>query len=1096
MLINNYTNSRLILWLNLSLLLLTTLLFTFPNHSYAGGTLSTACNSYTALNSTYFSNLTVTSSKSLLLDNFSNKGNLINISLTDNSSWGYILGGSAWIEVKDNDATGANVFPANSYTGFVINDLNVGANSVKITTFLGSTQQEEISNTKIIDLGLNNYKIGIITTKSFDRVRLTYSAIGFAGTLNVYYAEVLKPCAGSIPTCNETTALIQPNHPAIIETLRTGLEGGAAGLVSNIENVVNSNTNDSATLSVNIGVLGSASISVRDILTEYPAGYFAGFEVSNSTLIGLTLLNNSTIRTYLKGTLRETVSSNSLLIDIPFISGSSRHTIGFVTTQSFDEVRYTINQPLGFNIGTTNIYYAVIKKLCAGPELTCNTPQALTNPMYPVSINPLNTGINGLACAGCSISNTDNAINAATSDYASINLTASIGVSGSVSIKDGVTNYPAGYFAGVQIANSDLLGLSFMDSLTVKTYLEGILQETQVGTAGLITLDSLLIGSNSPQRIGFVTKKPFDEIQVTSTNLLGTLNVTRVYAAIFEKFCTGKSMTCNQEYNLANPDHPIIVSGAHTGFDSTICLGCVIKTPEALVDNDASTYSSIQIPSSILGFGSVAVTNVLDTYPAGSFTGFIVEDTNNLINFDFLQTITLKTYNNGTLVESKAGIDLIDLSIIFPILGQTGIKRIGFTTQYPYDEIELQTGSLTSFLNNIHVYHAFIRPNKDSTTNEICPAVPTINTPPIITSNGGGDSASISVAAGQTNVTTVIATDKDNDILSYAISGGADASQFKINSSSGLLEFKAAPIFGLIGNILNPPADSNGDNIYEITIEVSDGKGGFDQQLLSITVTKVDFGLKLQVKAFIQGAYNSSTQLMNDSLRIRNLIPIKQPFNNLIDSLGLETITNNLLNTTGYDAVVDWVLIEIRPEINPDSTLLSIPSLIQRDGDVIDPATGSNLLSLGNINIGNYFITLKHRNHLTIRTANAITLLGGTNTIDLTSNNSSTIEANHTVDEGNQLWAGDINKDNTIISNGPNNDTSSILSTILLVPNNTRLNSNYVYEGYLKADINLDGEVIFSGPNNDVNLVVFNIIMHSKNTEHAQNFIIRGSVKN
>jgi hypothetical protein len=175
---------------------------------------------------------------------------------------------------------------------------------------------------------------------------------------------------------------------------------------------------------------------------------------------------------------------------------------------------------------------------------------------------------------------------------------------------------------------------------------------------------------------------------------------------------------------------------------------------------------------------------------------------------------------------------------------------------------------------------------------------------------------------------------------------------------------------------------------------------------------------------------------MNDSLRIRNLIPIKQPFNNLIDSLGLETITNNLLNITGYNAVVDWVLIEIRPESNPDSTLLSIPGLIQRDGDVIDPVTGSNLLSLGNINIGNYFITLKHRNHLTIRTANAIKLLGGTNTIDLTTNNSSTIEANHTVDEGTHLWAGDINKDNTIIANGPNNDTSSILSTVLLAPNN------------------------------------------------------------
>ncbi|MEZ5477927.1 MAG: hypothetical protein R3E95_10720 [Thiolinea sp.] len=39
-----------------------------------------------------------------------------------------------------------------------------------------------------------------------------------------------------------------------------------------------------------------------------------------------------------------------------------------------------------------------------------------------------------------------------------------------------------------------------------------------------------------------------------------------------------------------------------------------------------STYATLQIPVSLLAFGSIAVANVVDTYPPGSFAGFLVED--------------------------------------------------------------------------------------------------------------------------------------------------------------------------------------------------------------------------------------------------------------------------------------------------------------------------------------------------------------------------------------------------------------------------------------------------------------------------------------
>ena len=105
------------------------------------------------------------------------------------------------------------------------------------------------------------------------------------------------------------------------------------------------------------------------------------------------------------------------------------------------------------------------------------------------------------------------------------------------------------------------------------------------------------------------------------------------------------------------------------------------------------------------------------------------------------------------------------------------------------------------------------------------------NQPPVITSNGGGASASISVAENTTAVTTVTATDADlpAQTLSFSISGGADATSFTINGSTGVLSFVAAPDFG-------NPTDAGADNVYDVIVQVSDG-GLTDTQAIAVTVT-------------------------------------------------------------------------------------------------------------------------------------------------------------------------------------------------------------------------------------------------------------------
>lgn len=120
-----------------------------------------------------------------------------------------------------------------------------------------------------------------------------------------------------------------------------------------------------------------------------------------------------------------------------------------------------------------------------------------------------------------------------------------------------------------------------------------------------------------------------------------------------------------------------------------------------------------------------------------------------------------------------------------------------------------------------------------------------VNDAPVIGSNGGGPSAVISVAENTTAVTTATSTDVDGVTTLYSISG-TDAASFSINSSSGALSFVSAPNF-------EAPADAGGNNVYDLTLTVSDGAEGFDTQALAVTVTNVN---EAPVLTFISGDVN------------------------------------------------------------------------------------------------------------------------------------------------------------------------------------------------------------------------------------------------
>ncbi|MDD2545404.1 MAG: VCBS domain-containing protein, partial [Burkholderiaceae bacterium] len=111
----------------------------------------------------------------------------------------------------------------------------------------------------------------------------------------------------------------------------------------------------------------------------------------------------------------------------------------------------------------------------------------------------------------------------------------------------------------------------------------------------------------------------------------------------------------------------------------------------------------------------------------------------------------------------------------------------------------------------------------------------TVQATPVIISNGGGDTATLSYAEnGTAAVTAVAATDADSgDTKTFSIIDGADKAKFAINSSTGALNFQASPNY-------EAPTDSDGNNSYLVTVKVTDSAGLFDTQALTVNVTNAN----------------------------------------------------------------------------------------------------------------------------------------------------------------------------------------------------------------------------------------------------------------
>jgi uncharacterized repeat protein (TIGR01451 family) len=269
--------------------------------------------------------------------------------------------------------------------------------------------------------------------------------------------------------------------------------------------------------------------------------------------------------------------------------------------------------------------------------------------------------------------------------------------------------------------------------------------------------------------------------------------------------------------------------------------------------------------------------------------------------------------------------------------------------------------------------------------------------------------------------------------------------------------------------------------------------------------------VKLLAKVRLQGSlFGNENQLMRDDLRSQGLIPATEPYSayanfDHVNNLVTETIADpgTVFADYGDNSIVDWVFVELRSASNPGLVVATRSGFVQRDADIVD-LDGVSPLCFRQVIEGEYYVAVRHRNHLGTMTAATVTMTEMGTLVDFTDTNLdlyntpptspiSNLDGLEQVTVNGQyaLWGGNANVNNSVIFAGQQNDIATIFNEVDGAAGNIFRSQAFIFAGYNEGDINMDGNTIFAGQNNDINPVFENVDGHPRNILRSQAFIIR-----
>lgn len=209
---------------------------------------------------------------------------------------------------------------------------------------------------------------------------------------------------------------------------------------------------------------------------------------------------------------------------------------------------------------------------------------------------------------------------------------------------------------------------------------------------------------------------------------------------------------------------------------------------------------------------------------------------------------------------------------------------------------------------------------------------------------------------------------------------------------------------------------------------------------------EVGTGAYLDARVFLRGPFSTVTGLMSDTLRTSGYIPTTEPYTvsgSWHVNSGGETATSASLAINGTGSIVDWIFLELRYKNNPSERLHTRSGLLRADGRVVD-VDGSSSLFFASASADDYYVAIRHRNHLSIRSALPISLASGSGSIDFTGGSNSKDPMLLISASIYGMRPGDANQDGVV--------TTAIDRDLYYTPQSG-------LTGYRTADFNFDGTV-------------------------------------
>ncbi|NQT24343.1 CRTAC1 family protein [candidate division KSB1 bacterium] len=127
----------------------------------------------------------------------------------------------------------------------------------------------------------------------------------------------------------------------------------------------------------------------------------------------------------------------------------------------------------------------------------------------------------------------------------------------------------------------------------------------------------------------------------------------------------------------------------------------------------------------------------------------------------------------------------------------------------------------------------------------------------------------------------------------------------------------------------------------------------------TIVINQSDILLRMRV--LLEGPYNQSTQRMRTDLSDQGLLPLTSPY-----AQDSRTVTQV------PDSTVDWILIGLHSS-SDSGPIIERSAFLLSDGTVTDGLTSAVQLSF-NLPIGSYYLSVRHRHHLPVMSANPVQL--------------------------------------------------------------------------------------------------------------------------